>query len=219
MKSDRGFFRNGSTSYLGDHSYDAAMKFCPRCGLELLSRMDGGRMRPTCPGEGCGFVHYGDYSIGAGAVVLQEDRVLLIERRTGDRVWWQIPGGYVEADEAIGDAVEREVLEETGVSAQLIDVVGFRHAAAMRIDRPVANIYVVFRLDAIAGDPRPDGVESYRAAFFARDELDGVTGLSGESRWAVETAFDHREHRGLLPRTWGDEPPRPGRSLFGLFLP
>jgi ADP-ribose pyrophosphatase YjhB (NUDIX family) len=181
--------------------------------------MDGGRMRPVCPGEGCGFVHYGDYSIGAGAVVLRDDRVLLIERRTGDRVWWQIPGGYVEADEAIGDAVEREVLEETGITAQLIDVVGFRHAAGMRLDRPVANIYVVFRLQAVAGEPRPDGIESFRAAFFARDELDSVTGLSGESRWAVETAFDHRASRGLLQREWGDELPRPGRSLFGLMLP
>jgi ADP-ribose pyrophosphatase YjhB (NUDIX family) len=125
----------------------------------------------------------------------------------------------VEADEAIGDAVEREVLEETGITAQLIDVVGFRHAAGMRLDRPVANIYVVFRLQAVAGEPRPDGIESFRAAFFARDELDSVTGLSGESRWAVETAFDHRASRGLLQREWGDELPRPGRSLFGLMLP
>ena len=179
--------------------------------------MDGGRVRPACPGEGCGFIHYGDYSIGAGAVVLRDDRVLLIERRTGERVWWQIPGGYVESDEAIGDAVEREVLEETGVSAQLIDVVGFRHAAAL-LDRPVANIYVVFRLEAIAGDPRPDGVESHRAAFVGRDALDGVTGLSAESRWAVETAFANREARGLLLRS-GEEPTRPGRSVFGLTFP
>jgi ADP-ribose pyrophosphatase YjhB (NUDIX family) len=194
------------------------MKFCPRCGVELLSRMDGGRMRPTCPGEGCGFVHYGDYSIGAGAVVLRDDRVLLIERRTGERIWWQIPGGYVEADEAIGDAVEREVLEETGVSARLVDVVGFRHAAGVLPDRPVSNIYVVFRLEAFGGEPRPDGIESHRADFFKRDQLDAVTGLSAESRWAVETAFEHRERPGLLLRPRGEDL-RPGRSVFGLVLP
>jgi ADP-ribose pyrophosphatase YjhB (NUDIX family) len=179
--------------------------------------MDGGRERPACPGEGCGFVHYGDYSIGAGAVVLRNDRVLLIERRTGQRVWWQIPGGYVEADEAIGDAIEREVLEETGVSARLLDVVGFRHAASLP-DRAVANIYVVFRLEALGGDPRPDGIESHRAAFVPRDELDGVTGLSAESRWAVETAFAHQERAGLRLHM-GLEPVRPGRSVFGLTIP
>jgi ADP-ribose pyrophosphatase YjhB (NUDIX family) len=176
--------------------------------------MDGGRVRPACAGPGCGFVYYGDHSIGAGAVVFRGDEVLLIERRTGSRVWWQIPGGYVESDEPIGAAVEREVFEETGIIAQVVDVVGFRHSAAIA-DRPTANIYVVFRLEAIDGEPRPDGIESFAAAFFGRHELSGVPELSAESHWAVDTAFAGRHRQGLakLPAT---HDPRPGRSLFGL---
>ena len=85
------------------------MNFCPRCGSRLAPRSDGGRERRACPAGGCGFVHYGDHSIGAGAVVVRGDRVLLIERRSGERAWWQIPGGFVESDEAIDRAVEREV--------------------------------------------------------------------------------------------------------------
>jgi 8-oxo-dGTP pyrophosphatase MutT (NUDIX family) len=75
-----------------------------------------------CPAEGCGFVHYGEHSIGTGAVVFREGRVLLIERRTGTRSWWQIPGGYVEVDESIDVAMEREVMEETGVTARITEV-------------------------------------------------------------------------------------------------
>ena len=63
-------------------------------------------------------------------------------RRTPARSWWQIPGGYVEVDEAIDVAMEREVLEETGVTARIREVVGFRHAAGLQPERPVSNIYV-----------------------------------------------------------------------------
>jgi ADP-ribose pyrophosphatase YjhB (NUDIX family) len=85
----------------------------------------------------CGYTHYGEASIGTGAVVFRGERVLLIERRVPGRTFWQIPGGYVEEDEAIASAVEREVLEETGVVARTVDVVGFRHAPGLQPVRPV----------------------------------------------------------------------------------
>jgi ADP-ribose pyrophosphatase YjhB (NUDIX family) len=37
-----------------------------------------------------------------------------------------LPGGFVDANEAICDAVEREVLEETGVEAEYVGTVGLR---------------------------------------------------------------------------------------------
>ena len=116
------------------------MNFCPRCGTALTLRMDGGRHRPMCPAEGCGYTYYGDASIGTGAVVMRGDEILLIERRAPNRVWWQIPGGFVEVDEPIHTAIEREVMEETGIEARALDVVGFRHATGVP-DRPIANIY------------------------------------------------------------------------------
>src|SRR5687768_7830055 len=125
----------------GYHSRDEVLP--PMWDL-ARSAYDGGRLRPSCLVEDCGFFHYGDYSIGADAVVLRGDRVLLIERRMANGTFWQTPGGYVESDEEIHTAVEREVLEETGVTARVVDVVGFRHSAGVP-DRPTANIYIVFR--------------------------------------------------------------------------
>jgi 8-oxo-dGTP pyrophosphatase MutT (NUDIX family) len=95
------------------------VNFCPRCGTPLAARPDGGRPRQACPAAGCGFIHYGEHSIGTGAVVVRGERVLLIERRTADRVWWQIPGGFVEADEAIDACflTRAEIEQRPGVSA------------------------------------------------------------------------------------------------------
>ncbi len=192
------------------------MNFCPRCGTALTLREEGGRPRPICPADGCGFTYYGDASIGTGAVVMRGNDILLIERRVPGRSWWQIPGGFVEVDEVIHDAVEREVLEETGVTARAVDVVGFRHAAGVP-DRPVANIYVVFRLEAESGEPRPDMEESFAVEFVPREQIPHRPGISSMSLWAIETALA-APHPGLNiePRREGLQ--RPGQTIFRLPL-
>lgn len=42
--------------------------------------------------------------------------------------FWKLPGGYVEPGEDITAAVEREVLEETGIVAKFKCMLAFRHA-------------------------------------------------------------------------------------------
>ena len=34
------------------------MRYCPRCGSALGMKLEGGRERPACLAEGCGFVHF-----------------------------------------------------------------------------------------------------------------------------------------------------------------
>jgi len=166
-----------------------------------------------CPVEGCGFTYYGDASIGTGAVVTRGDEVLLIERRVPGRTWWQIPGGFVEVDELIHDAIEREVLEETGVVARAVDVVGFRHAAGVP-DRPVANIYVVFRLLAEGGSPRPDLEETFDVQFVHRDRLADWPGVAALSLWAIDAALT--APAGLTIEAARDGLQRPGHTIFRL---
>ena len=189
------------------------MTYCPRCGRKLDRKFDGGRERPACLAEGCGFVHYGDSSIGCGGVVIRDNKALLIQRGIyPNRGAWQIPGGYVEADEEILSAVEREVLEEAGVVARVSDVVGVRHS----IGAPNANIYVVFRLDPISGEPRFDGDETIGAGYFSLEEITGMDGVQGFSLWSIERALDTPPGAGLTLEENSLSRARPGWTLFGV---
>ncbi|MPZ99683.1 MAG: NUDIX domain-containing protein [Dehalococcoidia bacterium] len=202
----------------------SVLRFCPRCALELTTRPDGGRDRLACPDENCGFVHFGDFSIGCAGVVMREGRALLVQRGWQPFAGsWQLPGGYVEHDEAIAEAVEREVLEEAGIEARVSDVIGFRHSLGGSIGGPSTNLYVVFRLDTEDGrEPSFDNDEITGAGFYSLAEMAQMEAVQGLSRWAIEKALATGRGSGLQPESGASSAlsrGRPGWRLFGLQPP
>ena len=54
--------------------------------------------------------------VGVGAVVLKDDKILLVRRGAPPaQGFWAIPGGTLELGETLKEAAEREILEETGI--------------------------------------------------------------------------------------------------------
>ncbi len=184
--------------------------------MTLTTKEDGGRERPACPA--CDYIHYGDFSIGCAGVVIREQKALLVQRGWQPFAGsWQIPGGYVEHDEPLAQAVEREVLEESGIEARVRDVIAFRHAIAGPMGGPTTNLYVVFRLDPLGlSDPRFDGDEIANAGFFSLEEMAAMDAVQGLSKWAIEKALRAGEGYGLQLEPATGFGARAGWQLFGL---
>lgn len=57
--------------------------------------------------------------IRARAIIIQDGKILLIKRTKPDEVYFVIPGGGVEANETMEEALVRECREELGVSIKV----------------------------------------------------------------------------------------------------
>jgi 8-oxo-dGTP diphosphatase len=76
----------------------------------------------------------------ASACVWRDGKVLLVKRSEGV---WAFPGGKVEAGETPFDAAQRELMEETSVTADLQQLVG-RYEIATAKARYVITCYTGF---------------------------------------------------------------------------
>lgn len=99
----------------------------------------------------------------AGVIVGDAGRALLIQRR--DNGQWEPPGGVVEAGETLPDALQREVLEETGIKIAL-------PATLTGVYKNMTGLIVslVFRCEAVDGTPTT-GPETYALRWATRDEV------------------------------------------------
>lgn len=109
------------------------------------------------------------FTVGAVVLLRRPDGSLLLvlQRHTGG---WGLPGGHLHRGEEPVDAAVRELAEEVGIRldpARLTPAVpaAFVAPGPQRVD-------VIFTADVPGDvDVRPDGVESVRAQWFARDAL------------------------------------------------
>ncbi len=111
--------------------------------------------------------------VGVGAVVFRDDEVLLVQRgREPAYGLWSLPGGLVKVGESLEAAVRREVLEETGVLVQAVDVVACLDRIVPDDEGRIAYHYVLvdFLCEPRGGEPRP-GSDVLACAYFAPEGL------------------------------------------------
>jgi 8-oxo-dGTP diphosphatase len=103
--------------------------------------------------EGAFIPTHATHYIGAGGVVLNSRHELLVvceKYRRTSRPYYKLPGGALQPGEHLVEAVEREVLEETGVRAHFESLVCLRHWHGYRYG--MSDIYFVCRLAPLSED-------------------------------------------------------------------
>ncbi len=112
----------------------------------------------------------------ARAVVQDSDGRILLHRRS-DNGRWGLPGGGIEMDETAGEAVVREVREETGYDVEAVRLVGVYSTPALTtITYPDGNsvtyVALTFECHALGGSPTLSD-ETLEVDWFAADSLPG----------------------------------------------
>ncbi len=175
----------------------ASLKYCSRCGAELVfgPLPEENRDRLACPA--CGFIAYVNPRLVATTIPVTDAGEAILLRRgiePGYGTWAQ-PGGFLEIDETVGEAAIRETLEETGLVVEPGGIVGLYS----RLEAAV--VVVVFEARILGGAFRanPEALES-RA--FAPDRIpwDGLAFKT--SYWALRDWVESRHPGVTVPATF-----------------
>ena len=119
--------------------------------------------------------------VGVGGVVIQDGRALLIRRGSEPlKGEWSIPGGMLEIGETLVKGVERELLEETGLTVRVIELIEIferiSHAKVPTVSdvppaRPQYHFVIVDYLCEVVSGTAIAGSDVTDLAFAAEDEL------------------------------------------------
>ncbi len=118
---------------------------------------------------------------------------ILLQKRT-DNHKWGLPGGLLELDESILDAVKREVKEETNLDIEPTRFIGVFVNPMMRWrERDEAEVICFsFAAKIVGGTLRINDDESSELRYFGRDELPEIHSV--DNRQTIEAYFANEEH-------------------------
>jgi 8-oxo-dGTP diphosphatase len=120
--------------------------------------------------------------VAVGAIAVRDGALLLVRRgRPPEAGRWSLPGGRLEAGETLRAAVEREVLEETGLEARCGELVGW----VERMGPAHHFVILDFAVTVEPGRPQAGG-DAAEVAWVPLGELGRVELVSGLAEFLAD---------------------------------
>ncbi len=118
--------------------------------------------------------NYAGHVVGVGGVVIKQGQVLLVKHNYGNlQGQWLLPGGHVDFGENLDAAVEREVMEETGVRTIAQGIIAVRN---LILPDSRVEVYVVFLMDYVSGEASVNSPAEIEATgYFTLEQVKHLT--------------------------------------------
>ena len=128
--------------------------------------------------------------VGVGAVIIEENQVLLVKRAHPPiQGQWSIPGGVLEVGELIREAAIREAREETGLIVEPGDLLGVYDRVLRNAEQRVQYHYVLIDfLCRKVGGALAAADDAAEVRWFTRDELPALH-LAEDTQDVIQKGF------------------------------
>jgi len=111
---------------------------CDEKNLMLIKKLTHSSIIPTSK----------NFIVGVGAIVFNGGRLLVIKDRFSSG--YKLPGGHIDKNESIKNALKREVYEETGIKVEFESILNLGHFRNGQFGE--SNLYIVCTAKALSKD-------------------------------------------------------------------
>ncbi len=114
---------------------DFEFHHCDEKNLMLVKKLNQNSFVPTAT----------NFTVGVGAIVRNGNYLLVVKDRFSEG--YKLPGGHIDRNEFIKEALKREVYEETGIEIEFESIVNLGHFTKAQFE--VSNLYIVCTAHAL----------------------------------------------------------------------
>ena len=161
-------------------SLDFEFHHCDERNLMLVKKMVAYAIVPTTK----------NYIAGVGAIVFDEGRLLVIKDRISSG--YKLPGGHIDKDESIINAVKREVYEETGINIEFESIINIGHFRNGQFGE--SNLYIVCTAIALSKEISiNDSNEIEEARWMLPEDFLNSENVNNYNKSVVKAALSNKE--------------------------
>ncbi len=114
---------------------------------------------------------YATPKVDVRGAVFKDNKILLVSEKL-DHGRWTLPGGWADVNETPGEAVEREILEESGYQTKVIKVLAVYDREKQNNYPPYPqHVYKLFYLCKLTGGKPSTSIETLDIGFFDENNL------------------------------------------------
>jgi ADP-ribose pyrophosphatase YjhB (NUDIX family) len=155
--------------------------------LEAHSRLGAGEALPLLQVE----EGYATPKVDVRGAVFRDGKLLLVRER-GDGLW-TLPGGWADVGDSPGEAVVREIREESGYETRATKLLAVWDRDRHGHPPLVWYVYKLVILCDLVGGDAADSLETEGADFFAEDEIPPLS-LGRITPAQIARVFEHHRH-------------------------